>query len=205
MSSVFCPVDLDTRRLREEIASMYARVAVDPNGDFHFHRGPAYAAELLGYDRGELDALPAAATASFAGVANPHAIADLRAGETVVDIGSGAGMDLLLAARRVGPSGRAIGIDRTPEMIASCRTSAAAAGLHHVEVREGDLHSLPVEDASVDVVISNGVLNLAHDKLTAFREVFRVLKPNGRLQLGDIVVESELSEGIRKNFELWAA
>lgn len=112
---------------------------------------------------------------------------------------------MLLAGRRVGPSGKAIGIDRTPEMIASCRTSAAAAGLHNVEVREGDLHSLPVDDASVDVVISNGVLNLAHDKLTAFREVFRVLKPNGRLQLGDIVVEAELSEGIRRNFELWAA
>lgn len=205
MSSISCPIDLDTRRLQEEIASMYARVAKDPNGDFHFHRGPAYAAELLGYDRAELDALPSSATASFAGVANPHAIAPLRAGETVLDIGSGAGMDLLLGARRVGPSGRAIGVDRTPEMIASCRASAAEAGLHNVEVREGDLHELPAEDASVDVVISNGVLNLAHDKLKAFAEVVRILRPGGRLQLGDIVVESALSEGIRRNYELWAA
>jgi len=205
MSSISCPVDLDTKRLQEEIASMYARVAKDPNGDFHFHRGSAYAVELLGYDRADLDALPATATASFAGVANPHAIGAVREGETVADIGSGAGMDLLLAARRVGPSGKAIGIDRTPEMIAACRASAVEAGLHNVEVREGDLHCLPIDDASVDVVISNGVLNLAHDKLTAFSEVARILKPGGRLQLGDIVVESELSEGIRRNFELWAA
>ena len=184
---------------------MYARVAQDPSGDFHFHRGPAYATDLLGYDRAELDALPSSATASFAGVANPHAIGALSAGEAVLAIGSGAGMDLLLAAKRVGPSGRAIGVDRTPEMIATCRAGAALAGLSNVEVREGDLHALPVADAEVDVVISNGVLNLAHDKLTAFREIVRALKPGGRLQLGDIAVESELSEGIRRNFELWAA
>lgn len=184
---------------------MYARVAKDPNGDFHFHRGPAYAVALLGYDATELQSLPATATASFAGVANPHAIGSLEPGEVVVDIGSGAGMDLLLAAQKVGPTGKAIGIDRTPEMIASCRSSAHDAGLEHVEIREGDLHALPVPDAYADVVISNGVLNLAYDKLTAFREVFRILKPGGRLQLGDIAVEAELSEGIRKNFELWAA
>ena len=184
---------------------MYARVATDPSGDFHFHRGPKYAVELLGYDAAELAALPASATESFAGVANPHAIARVGAGERVVDIGSGAGTDLLIAARRIGSNGRAIGIDRTPEMIEKCLASAAAARLANLEVREGDLHELPVEDGGADVVISNGVLNLAHDKRRAFGEIFRILAPGGRLQLGDIVVEAELSEGIRKNYELWAA
>lgn len=205
MSSLVCPVDLDTRALVAEIESMYTRVAADPSGDFHFHRGPAYAADLLGYDARELAALPASTTASFAGVANPLAVAPLRAGEVVVDLGSGAGTDLLLAARRVGPAGRAIGVDRTKAMIEKATAAAREIGLENVEVREGDLHALPLEDASVDVVISNGVLNLATDKGAAFAEIARVLKPGGRLQLGDIVVESEISEKIRRNFELWAA
>ena len=204
-SSLTCPVDLDTKRLQEEIASMYARVATDPNGEFHFHRGPDYAAELLGYDRAELAKLPAEVTASFAGVANPHSIREVGPGETVLDIGSGAGMDLLIAAQRIGPLGRAIGIERSPEMTAKCRAGAAEAALSNVEVLNADLHELPLKDASVHVVISNGVLNLAHDKLTAFREIARVLEPGGHLQLGDIAVELPLSEGIRKNFDLWAA
>ncbi len=204
-SSLVCPVDLDTRALVAEIEDMYTRVADDPSGDFHFHRGSAYAAEWLGYDRKELDALPAGTTASFAGVANPLAIAPLHEGEVVVDLGSGAGTDLLLAARRVGPRGRAIGVDRTKAMLEKARGAAREAGLENVELREGDLHALPLEDASVDVVISNGVLNLATDKATAFAEIVRVLRPGGRLQLGDIVVESELADKIRRNFELWAA
>jgi len=204
-ASMVCPVDLDTAALRREIASIYTRVADDPSGDFHFHRGPAYASKQLGYDAAELAALPETATASFAGVANPLAIAPLREGEVVVDIGSGAGTDLLLAARRVGKGGKAIGVDPTPAMIERCRANARALGLENVEVREGDAQKLPVDDASVDVVISNGVLNLAWDKAAAFREVVRVLKSGGRLQLGDIVVESQLSDGIRKNYELWAA
>jgi len=198
-----CPVDLDTVRLRAEISTIYARVAADPGGDFHFHRGPTYAADLLGYDAAELGSLPADATASFAGVANPLAIALLAPGETVVDIGSGAGMDLLLAARRVGPTGRAIGVDMTPAMIERARGAARAAGLDQVEIRQGDAQALPLDDASIDVVISNGVLNLTTDKLEAFGEIWRVLKPGGRLQLGDIVVESELSEGIRRDVDLW--
>ena len=205
MSSTLCPIDLDTRRLQQEVAEMYARVARNPSGDFHFHRGPAYAIELLGYEAAELVDLPPSVTESFAGVANPHAIARVQPGDTVLDIGSGAGTDLLIAARRIGPSGKAIGIDRTPDMIEKCLRSAAASGFSNVEVLEGDLHELPVGNRSIDVVISNGVLNLAHDKLKAFGEIVRVLKPGGRLQLGDIVVESELSEGIRKNYELWAA
>lgn len=198
-----CPIDLDTVRLRAEISTIYARVAVDPTSEFHFHRGPQYAAELLGYDATELAALPAESTAAFAGVANPLAIAPLEAGATVVDIGSGAGMDLMLAARRVGATGRAIGVDMTPAMIERARASAAAAGIANLEIRQGDAQALPLDAASVDVVMSNGVLNLTTDKVEAFGEIMRVLKPGGRLQLGDIVVESELSEGIRRDVDLW--
>jgi SAM-dependent methyltransferase len=201
--AIACPVNLDTQVLRREVSSVYSRVAADPNGSFHFHRGPRYAAEFLGYDAAELAALPEATTASFAGVANPLAIARLEAGETVVDIGCGAGMDLLLAARRVGPAGRAIGVDMTDAMIERARASAAALGLAHVEVRRGDATQLPVEDASVDVVISNGVLNLVGEKDLAFAEIARVLRPGGRLQLGDIVVDDWLSEEIRSNIDLW--
>jgi len=198
-----CPIGFDKSRLHEEIELIYARVATEPSGEFHFHRGPRYAAEILGYDAVELAELPAAATASFAGVANPHAIDAIRPGDTVVDIGSGAGMDLLLVARRAGPTGRAIGIDMTEAMIDKARAAAALAGLSNVEVRKGDALALPLEDQSIDVVISNGVLNLVPDKLAAFGEIARVLKPGGRLLLGDIVVESELSEEIRGNIDLW--
>ena len=201
--AIACPVDLDTRFLRSEISSLYSKVAVAPDGDFHFHRGPAYAVEYLGYDAEELAALPTETTSAFAGIGNPHSIGRVRAGETVLDIGCGAGMDLLVAARRVGPTGKAIGVDMTDAMIGRTRASAAAAGLTHVEVRKGDATSLPVEDASVDVVISNGVLNLVPEKQPAFAEIVRVLKPGGRLQLADIVVDEELSEDTRRNIDLW--
>jgi len=201
--AIACPVDLDTRKLRDEIRSIYARVASDPSGEFHFHRGPNYAAEFLRYDRGALAQLPAESTASFAGVANPHRIAPIEEGSTVVDIGCGAGMDLLLAAKSAGPRGRAIGIDMTESMAEKARASARAAGLDNVEVRLGDAMSLPLEDSSADVVISNGVLNLTSDKSVAFGEVFRVLKQGGRFLYADIVVANELSESIRKDVDLW--
>jgi ubiquinone/menaquinone biosynthesis C-methylase UbiE len=158
---------------------------------------------MLGYDPAELAALPQAATASFAGVANPHAIGPIHPGETVLDIGSGAGMDLLLAARRVSPTGKAIGVDMTPAMIARARAAAAEAGLPQVEVLEGNAQALPLPDASIDVVISNGVLNLSPDKGLAFAEIVRVLRPGGRLHLADIVVGTELSEDIRRDIDLW--
>lgn len=201
--AVACPVDLDTLVLRREIQSIYARVATEPAGQFHFHRGPAYAAERLGYDADALAALPPDSTASFAGVANPHRIASIPAGATVVDIGCGAGMDLLLAALAVGPTGRAIGIDMTEAMAERARAGARALGLTQVEVRIGDALELPVDVASVDVVISNGVLNLTPDKQKAFSEVLRVLKPGGQFLYGDIIVASELSESIRRNIDLW--
>ena len=198
-----CPVDLDTLLLRKEIQSIYARVATDPAGDFHFRRGPGYAAEMLGYDATALTALPVDNTASFAGVANPHRIAPLTRGATIVDIGCGAGMDLLLAAKAVGAEGRSIGVDMTEAMANRARTGARTLGLNHVEVRIGDALDLPVDSSSVDFVMSNGVLNLTPDKQQAFSEVFRVLRPGGHFLYADIVVANELSESIRRNIDLW--
>lgn len=198
-----CPVDLDTVRLRDEIRTIYARVATEPSSEFHFHRGPAYAAARLGYDATALAALPSETTAAFAGVANPLRMGALTPGGTVVDIGCGAGMDLLLAAGAVEPGGRAIGIDMTEPMAERARASARALGLAHVEVRAGDALQLPVDSESVDFVISNGVLNLTPDKPQAFGEVLRILKPGGQFLYGDIIVASELSEAIRRDVDLW--
>ena len=200
---IACPIDLDTATLRCEISNIYGRVATKPTGEFHFHRGPRYAAEFLGYDSAELATLPPACTASFAGIGNPLAIGPICKGETVVDIGCGSGMDLLLAAKRVGPDGRAIGIDMTDAMIEQARVSAASEGLKHVEIRKGDATALPVSDRSVDVVISNGVLNLVPEKELGFAEIVRILKPGGRLHLADIALDYELSEDIRRNIDLW--
>lgn len=201
--AVVCPVDLDTERLRREIQAIYARVATVPSSEFHFHRGPAYAAERLGYDATALATLPAETTASFAGVANPLRIAPLSRGATVVDIGCGAGMDLMLAASAVGPTGQAIGIDMTEPMAARAHAAARAHGFGHVDVRVGDALDLPVDSASVDFVITNGVLNLAPDKRQAFAEVFRILKPGGQFLYADIIVANELSESIRRDIDLW--
>ncbi len=194
---------LDTERLAAEIRRMYSQVATQPEARFHFHRGADYAANFLGYDRAELQRLPERSTRSFAGVGNPHAVAPLEEGEAVLDIGSGAGTDLLIAAHKVGPSGRAIGVDFTEAMRAVASVSAAELGLDHVEVREGDALDLPVADEQIDVVISNGVLNLTPNKPRAFAEIVRVLRPGGRLQLADIIVDVELSEGARNDIDLW--
>lgn len=202
--AVTCPADLDTARLRDEIRSIYSRVAAAPDGEFHFHRGAAYAETFLGYDPQALARLPAAAVESFAGVGNPLRIAAVPAGATVVDVGCGAGTDLLLAAQAAGPRGRAVGIDMTEEMLAKARAAAAAAGLSNVEVRRGEVLELPLESAFADVVISNGVLNLATDKRRAFSEVLRVLRPGGRFLYADIVVAAELPEAIRGDVDLWS-
>jgi SAM-dependent methyltransferase len=198
-----CPIGLDLDQLRREVGFIYARVAEDPAGDFHFHRGADYAVSLLGYDAVELAAIPATSTASFAGVGNPHRVALIEPGETVIDIGCGAGTDLLLAARRVGPRGKAIGVDMTSAMADRARSGAREMGLDHVEIRIGDALELPVESATVDVIISNGVINLTPDKDRAYAEAFRVLEPGGRFQLADIIVANELSEKIRSDIDLW--
>jgi SAM-dependent methyltransferase len=203
--ALHCPIGFDTQQLRHAVSAMYARVAADPGGDYHFHRGARYATNVLGYDAQELARLPIDSTASFAGVGNPLGLGELHPGSTVLDIGCGAGTDLLLAAQRVGPTGRAIGVDMTADMLARTRASATTMGLTNVDLRAGDAESLPVDTASVDVVISNGVLNLTTDKTQAFAEIARVVSPGGRLLLADIVVENELSEGIRNDIDLWAS
>jgi len=201
-----CPDGFDVERLRELVREEYDRVAREPHGNFHFHRGPEYASGMLGYDPDELALIPEESTASFAGVGNPHRIGALHPGETVLDIGCGAGMDLLLAARHCGPNGKLIGVDMTPSMLELATRSAVKAGLWgQVDVRRGTAEALPVEDESVDVVISNGVLNLSPDKINAFREIYRVLKPRGRLHLADVVVQRELSLAARSDVDLWAA
>jgi arsenite methyltransferase len=204
--SVTCPIDFDVARLQKQIGATYDRVARGPEGEFHFHRGLNYACELLGYGRAELMTLPEECTARFAGVGNPHRIGPINPGETVLDIGCGAGMDLLLAARRVGPEGWAIGIDMTPAMREQATVAALKAGLWKtVEVRAGNAEALPVEDGTIDVVISNGVINLAPDKGRAFEEISRVLRPGGHLYLADVAVQRELSLAARSDVDLWAA
>ena len=201
-----CPVGFDTTRLNREIESTYDRVARDPTSPFHFHRGVEYATNVLHYDRAELDALPTEATEAMAGVGNPLRMGRVDEGETVVDLGSGAGTDLLLAARRVGASGRAIGIDMTAAMRERAQRAVDAAGLSdRVELLAGTLLEVPVADATADLVISNGVLNLATDKRQAFAEAFRILRPGGRLMIADVTLATDLSEKARSDVELWAA
>ena len=201
-----CPIDFDIASLRESVRAVYTRVADDPSGEFHFHRGVDYAVERLGYDRRELEALPRASTQRFAGVGNPLSMGGVDPGQTVLDHACGAGMDVLLAARRVGPGGRVVGVDMTQAMREQATRAASIAGLaERVEIRAGLLEELPVDDASVDVVISNGVLNLSPDKRQAFSEIVRVLRPGGRLWLADVVVQRELTLTARRSPDLWAA
>ncbi len=201
-----CPVGFDVSRLRAQVLATYDRVAREPGGEFHFHRGARYAADYLRYDAAELADLPDECTARFAGVGNPLRIGPVYRGETVLDHACGGGMDVLLAARRVGPEGRVIGVDMTPAMREAAASAALRAGLGSiVAIREGFFEQLPVDDASVDVVLSNGVLNLSPDKEQVLREIHRVLRPGGRLYLADVVVQRELKYEVRNNPELWAA
>ena len=198
-----CPVGFDVTTLRNEIQTMYSRVASTPGGEFHFHRGPEYAVTRLGYDAAELAALPLDVTSSFAGVGNPHAIGQMEKSSVVLDVGCGAGTDLLLAARCVGPRGRAIGVDMTEAMRTRATAGAAECGLTNVDVRDGDATHLPLKDQSVDIVISNGVLNLVPDKHKAVGEIARVLKPGGRAQIADIIIGEVLPESALRDIDLW--
>jgi arsenite methyltransferase len=193
---------LDVESLRRAIQLEYAEVADHPEYGFHFLVGRPLAA-VLGYDPAWLAGVAEASVESFAGTGNPFSIRLLDDGENVVDVGSGAGIDSLIAARMVGPSGHVIGVDMTPAMLAKARRAAEDAQLANVEFREGTAEALPVDDEWADVVISNGVLNLMPDKYAGLAEMARVLKPGGRLQIGDILVQHPVPESARQQIDLW--
>jgi arsenite methyltransferase len=194
------PVDIAS--LRAAIRAEYAAVAEHPDQGFHFHTGARLAA-ILGYPEESIAALPPSAVESMAGTGNPFALGELQSGERVVDCGSGAGADSLIAAGIVGPTGRVIGVDMTPEMLAKARRNAEVAGQRNVEFREGVLEALPAPDGWADVVISNGVLNLVPDKTVALAEFFRVLRPGGRIQLADIVLDRPVPGDSKSDVSLW--
>jgi arsenite methyltransferase len=198
--STSAPIDIDV--LRDEIQKTYTNVSEHQEQDFVFPTGRLWA-ESLHYPEEELARIPEASAQSFAGVANHFTLGVMDEGETVLDLGCGAGTDLLIAAQMVGPSGRAIGIDITPSMVERARQSAAEMGLANVEVHEGPIERLPLPDASVDVVISNGVIDLVPDKDAVFSEINRVLRPGGRLQIADVVIHREVSEEAKRDIDLW--
>jgi SAM-dependent methyltransferase len=201
---VLTPKRLDLAELEQKVKSMYRDVALDPHGEFHFEMGRALA-ERLGYAPADLDAIPREAIDSFAGVGYYFDLAALAEGETVVDLGSGSGMDTFVAALKVGPTGRVIGVDMTDEQLAKAEGLRAAAGFAQVSYRKGYIESTGLAEASCDAVISNGVINLAPDKGRVFGEAARLLKRGGRLALSDIVTDAQLPEGITCNATLWAA
>jgi arsenite methyltransferase len=194
------PVDPDA--LREQVRGKYREVALDPGAGFHFHTGRALASRL-GYQADAVGALPGRAVESFAGVGNPFSLRQLAPGDKVVDVGSGAGFDSFIAAGQVGAGGQVVGIDMTPEMLAKSRQTAEALGLAHVQFLEGLAEALPVQDGWADVVISNGVINLCADKQAVFAEIFRVLRPGGRLQFADIANGRPVPIEALRDIDLW--
>jgi SAM-dependent methyltransferase len=193
---------VDVAVLRDEIRLTYTHVSNDQGQDFIFPTGRWWAQEL-GYPEPELSRVPDASVESFAGVANHWQLGRIEPGSVVLDLGCGAGTDLLIAAQMVGPRGRAIGVDMTPAMLERASASAHDMGLENVELHESLIESLPLADASVDVVISNGVIDLVPDKDATFDEIDRVLRPGGRLQLADVIIHTEVSEDARKRIDLW--
>jgi arsenite methyltransferase len=194
---------VDVYVLRDEIQKTYTDVSSEPGQDFIFPTGRAWA-EDLGYPQPELSNVPEATVQSFAGVANPHVLGRIDEGATVLDLGCGAGTDLLIAAQMVGPEGHVIGVDMTPGMLRLAMASASEMGVaDRVELHESLIESLPLPNEEVDVVISNGVIDLIPDKDSVFAEIDRVLKPGGRLQFADVVIHTEVSEDARKRIDLW--
>jgi SAM-dependent methyltransferase len=196
------PEGLDRESLRQAIQHEYALVADEPDRGFHFHTGRPLAARLA-YESAWLEGVPEPTIASFAGTGNPFSLGVLKAGERVVDVGCGAGIDSLIASKMVSAEGAVIGIDMTPAMLQRARQGAEAMGVTNVEFKEGYAETLPVEDGWADVVISNGVFNLFPDKPAGLREFARVLGPTGRLQIGDILIQKPMSDGARRNIDLW--
>jgi arsenite methyltransferase len=194
-------VEIDVDLLKSEIKKTYSSVSQEPAKDFVFPTGRAWA-EDLGYPD-ELANVPELAVESFAGVANPWQLGRLEAGERVLDLGSGAGTDSLVAAQMVGERGHVTGIDMTPQMLAKARAAAAEMGVQNVEFVEGEAERLPFGDASFDVVISNGVIDLVPDKDAVFAELHRVLVPGGRMQIADVTIQNPVSEEGRRNIDLW--
>ena len=203
MVSDVIPAAVDVEDLRCQIQDKYTDVAKTPEKGFHFHTGRPLAL-MLGYRPDVIDRLPASAVESFAGTGNPFSMGALQTGETVLDIGCGAGFDSLIAAMQVGPAGRVISVDMTPAMLEKAAASAGESGVSNIDFREGLAESLPVEDASVDAVISNGVINLCPDKMAVMAEVHRVLKPGGHMQIGDILVHKEVPQSAKDNIDLWS-
>lgn len=193
---------VDVGVLREEVRHHYAQVAVSPGDEFHFHTGRR-AALHVGYDPALLDDVPDQALEAFAGIANPFHFGLPLEGEKVVDIGSGGGTDAMIAAQAVGASGHVVGVDMTTEMLELARRTAAESGISNVEFRQGLAEDLPVEDGWADLVISNGVLNLVPDKVGAYQEVMRILRPGGRIQIADICVDKPVPESAKRDIDLW--
>lgn len=189
--------------IKDEVFRMYQEVAEHPEGDFHFFHGRE-AAEMFGYLPEWLDRAPDGAVASFAGVGNPHVRSGLQAGETVLDLGSGAGLDSIIAGWWVGPTGQVIGVDVNPKMCGKAAANAAQTGIA-MDCRQGSMEALPLDDESVDVVISNGVINLSFRKRRVIEEIFRVLRPGGRISITDIVSAKQLSQSIVNDPKLWAS
>lgn len=190
--------------IKGEVIRMYHEVAEHPENEFHFYHGRR-AAEMFDYDRAWLDRAPAAAVASFAGVGNPHLRSRLKDGDVVVDVGSGAGLDSIVAGWQVGSAGRVIGVDLNPEMLKRAAEHAHQAGLEVVEFRKGRMEELPVEDQNANVVVSNGVINLSFQKRRVMQQLFRVLKPGGRISVTDIVSAKQLKQTIVNDPKLWAS
>jgi SAM-dependent methyltransferase len=195
-------VDIDVEVLKCEIKKTYARVSQEPAEDFVFPTGRAWVLDL-GYPAELVARLPEAAAESFAGVANPFALGRLEPGEVVLDVGSGAGTDSLVAAQMVGSEGRVTGVDMTPEMLAKAKAAAVEMKATNVEFLAGEAEGLPFEDESFDVVISNGVIDLIPDKDAVFSEIHRVLRPGGRIQIADVTIQNPVSEEGRRKIDLW--
>ena len=200
MSAAETPVDVDV--LRDEIRKTYTDVSTAPEQEFIFPTGRSWAQEL-GYPEPELERIPQATVESFAGVANHWTLGGIEPGSVVLDLGCGAGTDLLIGAQMTGPTGRVIGVDMTATMLERARRSATEMGLGNVELHESLIEALPLDDASIDVVISNGVIDLVPDKDAVLDEIDRVLRPGGRLQLADVIIHHEVSEDARSRIDLW--